>query len=162
MKILKKGDDAIKAYQNSERGKKNAENERYRVPVGTFKLGEFTEVEEDMNGRKQIYYVYPLLRDNIVVGNVTPAQIEKTALYSFEQSLKKKRNAEKYYLIPMPLRPMLEIDKVSLAGKTVTISVATESAFSVEFKSDGYKDDEEAMEAWKARKAKNIYNVDIS
>ena len=46
MKTLLEGDAAITAYENSDKGKKNAENEKYRVPVGTFLFGRFRQVEE--------------------------------------------------------------------------------------------------------------------
>ena len=163
MTILQTGDAAIEAYQNSEKGKRNAENEKFRVPIGTFKLGKFTQVKEVINGIEQIYFVYPLMRGNEVVGNITPTQIEKTAMWDFETSAVKKKDAEKYYLVPNALRPLLEADKVRLEGKTATISIATEIGYKVAYVgTEGYPDVESQKRAWQAKTAKRVYDVIIS
>ena len=163
MEILKQGDDAVKAYQNSEKGKKNAENERYRVPVGTFIFGQFTEVKDAINGKEQTFFVYPLMRDGEKVAQVSIPQIEKTAMWNIETSLVKKSGEEKYFLVPNALRPLLEIDKVKLAGKTVTISIAPEIGYKTEFVgSQGYATESAAIDAWKGRKGKRTYDMIIS
>ena len=162
MEILKKGDDAVKAYLESAKGKKNLENERYRVPVGTFIFGEFTEVRDVINGKEQTFFVYPLMRDGVSVGQVSLPQIEKSAMWNIETSLVQKNGEEKYFLIPQPMRPLLEIDKVKLAGKTVTISIAPEIGYKTEFVgTQGYASRQAAVDAWAGRKGKRTYNMDF-
>ena len=162
MEILKKGADAVKAYQDSEKGKKNAENERFRVPIGTFIFGEFTEVKDLIQGKEQTFFVYPLVREGVSVGQVSIPQIEKTAMWNIETSLVKKNGEEKYFLVPNAMRPLLEVDKVKLAGKTVTISIAPEIGFKTEFVgSAGYATEEAAIDAWKGRKGKRTYDMEF-
>ena len=163
MEILKQGEEAVQAYQNSEKGKKNAENEAYRVPVGTFIFGKFTQVKETINGKEQIYFVYPLLRNGEKVAQVSIPQIEKTAMWNIETSLVKKKGVEKYFLIPNALRPLLEVDKVKLEGKTVTISIAPEIGYKTEYVgTEGYATERAALDAWEGRKGKRTYDMAIS
>lgn len=162
MKTLLEGDEAITAYEKSDKGKKNAENEKYRVPVGTFLFGRFRQVEEDINGKKQTFFVYPLMRDGVEVGQVSIPQIEKTAMWNFDTSFVKKKDVEKYYLIPNALKPLLEADKKTLNGKTVTISIAPETGYKVKFTgSEGYPNRDMAEDAWKAKTAKRVYDMVI-
>lgn len=162
-KVLLKGDEAIKAYENSEKAKRNAENEKFSVPVGTFIIGKFLQVEEEIGGKNQSFFVYQLLRDGVEVGRVTFGQIEKTAMWDFDTSFVKKRGAEKYYLVPNALRPMLEADKKKLEGKTISISIAKEVGYKTEFVgAEGYPNREAAEQAWLAKKAKRVYDMIIS
>ena len=162
MEILRKGVDAITAYQESEKGKKNAENERFRVPIGTFIFGEFTEVKDVIQGKEQTFFVYPLMRDGVSVGQVSLPQIEKTAMWNIETSLVKKNGENKWFLIPNAMKPLLEVDKVKLAGKTVTISIAPEIGYKTDFVgTQGYASEEAAIDAWKGRKGKRTYNMDF-
>ena len=163
MKTLLEGDKAIEDYKKSQKGIRNAENEKYSVPVGTFTFGKFRKVEEVINEGKTTYYVYPLIRDGKEVGVVAPSQIEKTALWDFSQSIMKKRDEEKYFLIPMAMNPLLEVDKVSLQGKTVKVTISKEIGYKVPFVgTDGYPDRDVAEDAWKARTAKRVYDMVIS
>lgn len=163
MRTLLEGDKAVDDYKNSEKGKKNQENEKYSVPVGAFTFGKFRKVEEVINGDKTTYYVYPLIRDGKEVGQVAPSQIEKTALWDFSQSIVKKRDEEKYFLIPMAMNPLLEVDKVSLQGKTVKITISKEIGYRVPFVgTEGYPDRDTAEEAWQDRAAKRVYDMVIS
>lgn len=163
MKTLAEGNAAVKAYQNSEKGKKNAENEQYRVPVGTFIFGKFRHVEETIEEKVQNFFVYPLIRDGIEVATVSIPQIEKTAMWDFETSFVKKKDVEKYFLIPNALRPLMEVDKVKLEGKTVQISIAPEVGYKVKFTgSEGYPNRDAADSAWQGRTAKRVYDMIIS
>ena len=162
MEILRKGSEAVKAYQDSAKGKKNAENERFRVPIGTFIFGEFTEVKDIIQEKEQTFFVYPLMRDGVSVGQVSIPQIEKSAMWNIETSLVKKNGENKWFLIPNAMKPLLEIDKVKLAGKTVVISIAPEIGFKTEFVGTaGYASEEAAIDAWKGRKGKRTYNMEF-
>ena len=163
MKTLLEGNEAVADYKESEKGIKNAENEQYRVPVGTFLFGKFRKVEQEMDDKIAIYFVYPLFRDGIEVGQVSISQIEKTALYDFDTSCVKKRNVEQYFLIPQALKPLMEVDKVALAGKTVTISISDKIGYKVPFtSSEGYPKKSLAESAWTARTAKRVYDMVIA
>ena len=163
MKTLLEGDKAVEDYKNSKKGVRNAENERYSVPVGTFTFGKFRKVEEEINKEKTTYYVYPLLRGGKEIGVAAPSQIEKTALWDFSQSIMKKRDEEKYFLIPMAMNPLLEVDKVSLEGKTVKVTISKEIGYKVPFVgTNGYHDRDTAEEAWINRTAKRVYDMVIS
>ena len=163
MKTLLEGSAAITDYENSDKGKRNAENEKFRVPVGTFLFGKFRKVEEEIDKKTQTFFVYPLMRDGVEIGQVSIPQIEKTAMWNFDTSFVKKKDVEKYFLIPNALRPLLEADKKTLEGKTVQISIAPEIGYKVKFTgSEGYPNRDAAEDAWKAKTAKRVYDMIIS
>ena len=82
-------------------------------------------------------------------------------MWDIATSLVKKNGEEKYFLVPNAMRPLLEVDKVKLAGKTVTISIAPEIGFKTEFVGSGYASEKAATDAWKGRKGKRTYNMDF-
>ena len=133
MKTLLIGEEAQNEFMTSK--KEQIEGGK-SLAVGTFKLGTFCKVENDIKGKAVVYYGYPLLNDSGEdVGLLTYNAINKVTLTDFDLNMVESEKHKKVYLIPTAINEIVRLgDFPFIKSESVTIKLANKKGKQVPFK----------------------------